>query len=701
MLCFKIRNIGFWEYLVYTIGLSVAFIMFGGLAVNWTLPFLHITDKPLSLWPVLICFDIFLVILGIIAYKRNSYFEAELKSPKFTLLDQIFIIIPFCFPFMAVIGAFLLNNHGTNIVTMILLGAIAVYVFLVVLFRDKLNENVFPWALWMIGLSLLLTISIRGWNLPAHDIIFEGKIFKVVNEQNIWRIKSSISNVYNSCISLNILPKIISSFSGIYNIEILYKLFFIIIFSSITTVIYNISKYILRGYESFLSSLFFIAPQAFFLEMSMEMRQSIALVFFALMILLFFSKNLARTTKKFLFVIFGFSMTVSHYSTSYIAFALFTLTYLLTSLYKKYEDGKIKKGKLHPTQKQEFYLTGILILLLLIFGFLWYSQISDTASNVIGIIKKTASNIQNIFLEDLKQPRSSLLDQFNLLQKYDYPLKAFENYKSSLLNNTNIAFPTKAASNMLPATSYVSPISFNLTFVKLIYIICESIKKLFIFFMFIGVIYYFKKEKLEISILAGIFLIFSLIIMILPIITVSYSFLRFFLQAMIILSPFSIWGSKKIFRSIGENKAIILLSLLIIIFFFYSSGFLPKFLGGNIPTLNLNNKGEMFETLYYHESEFISGIWLSNHWNQKDKIQLDNYAKSKLIFQEIDAKTMRDDIFTAFFKDNYIYLSYENQIHSRISKVFNYRLIIYTFPTEFLNENKNKIYNNGGSEIFK
>ena len=45
MLIFKIREVGFWEYLVYTIGLSIAFIMFAGLVVNWTLPFLHITDK--------------------------------------------------------------------------------------------------------------------------------------------------------------------------------------------------------------------------------------------------------------------------------------------------------------------------------------------------------------------------------------------------------------------------------------------------------------------------------------------------------------------------------------------------------------------------------------------------------------------------------------------------------------------------------
>ena len=45
MLMLKIREVRFWEYLVYTIGLSVSFIMFAGLAVNWILPWLHITNK--------------------------------------------------------------------------------------------------------------------------------------------------------------------------------------------------------------------------------------------------------------------------------------------------------------------------------------------------------------------------------------------------------------------------------------------------------------------------------------------------------------------------------------------------------------------------------------------------------------------------------------------------------------------------------
>jgi hypothetical protein len=52
-------------------------------------------------------------------------------------------------------------------------------------------------------------------------------------------------------------------------------------------------------------------------------------------------------------------------------------------------------------------------------------------------------------------------------------------------------------------------------------------------------------------------------------------------------------------------------------------------------------------------------------------------------------------------EDKYVYSSRANTIQKITFKFYNGGLLIYNFPTEFLNENKNLIYNNGGSEIFK
>ena len=164
MLMLKIREVRFWEYLVYTVGLSVSFIMFGGLAVNWILPWLHITDKPLALIPILTCFNIFLMAFWLIAWIRNQDLKPlNIKFPKLDTTNQIFFIIPIIFPVLSILGALFLNNHGPNYLTMIMLGGIAVYVLMIVIFREKLNENVYPWAILMISLALLLSFSMRSW----------------------------------------------------------------------------------------------------------------------------------------------------------------------------------------------------------------------------------------------------------------------------------------------------------------------------------------------------------------------------------------------------------------------------------------------------------------------------------------------------------------------------------------------------------
>jgi len=97
MLILKIRKIGFWEYLVYTIGLSIAFLMFGGLFINYALPLAGI-GKPLSIIPLLISFNVFLLVFWIIAYKRNKEILFEIRLPKLDWLNKIFFITPVIFP---------------------------------------------------------------------------------------------------------------------------------------------------------------------------------------------------------------------------------------------------------------------------------------------------------------------------------------------------------------------------------------------------------------------------------------------------------------------------------------------------------------------------------------------------------------------------------------------------------------------------
>src|SRR3989339_192772 len=315
MLCFKIRNIDFWEYLVYTVGLSISFIMFAGLIVNWTLPWLNITDKPLSLFPILICFNIFLIILGIIAYKINKDFKPrDFTLPKFDTLNNIFFTIPMFFPVLSILGAFLLNNHGPNILTMIMLGGIAVYVLLLTIFRKRWDKNIWPWAIWMIGLSILLSWWLRSWYVSGVDSNLEFLVFQLTKNNSFWSI-NNYRNAYNAMLSLTILPTILSNLSNTEN-HFVFKLLFQFLFSLVPLIMF----FIIQPY--------FIAIQ---------IRQAIAFVFFSLLFLIYLEKDLSLPTHKLFFVIFGISMIVSHYSTSYIALVLLVIINSINYISEKWK----------------------------------------------------------------------------------------------------------------------------------------------------------------------------------------------------------------------------------------------------------------------------------------------------------------------------------------------------------------------------
>lgn len=714
MLIFKVRTVKFWEYLVYIIGLSVAFIMFAGLIVNWTLPWLHITDKPLSLVPILVSFDIFLLVMWFFAVIRNFELPPfEIKTPKLDRTNQIFFIIPMIFPVLSILGALILNNHGPNILTMIMLGGIALYVFFLVLKREKLNENVYPWAILMISISLLLMYSLRSWFISGVDINLEFSVFNSTSSLSYWS-PSNYDHVYNAMLSLTVFPTVISSFLGLNKLYLI-KIFLEIIFPLVPLTIYLFSKKFIKSEFSFMGAFFFISQPMFILGyFGIPLRQQIAFLFFGLMLLVLFTKEIGRNMKSLLFAIFGFSMIVSHYSTAYIALAIFLLSYILILIYKGHEHRKIRKGKLHPHERTEFHLTGFLVILLLIFSFLWYTQVTDTADGLIDFTKKSFSNLGNIFNEDVQSQTQTPLSHFNIFNKNSenkpfnvIAYEAIDDYNKKYPNLNRYPNETYSDYQIKPKTtsSLIMPIKSSiLTTIlekrELVKIIGEII-------LFIGILYFLikqffnkKKATAEFGIHILVSLIFLLTLIVLPFSSVSYDLGRVYQQVLLILSPLILFGG---FLILKYKKGVIVVSLFVILYFLFLSSFNQQFLGGSDVSLNLNNVGSEYDSIYSSSSEINSGIWLFNHYGG-GLIYLDNLAYYKLAISSSPSfitKSVRGIFPQIITQDGYVYLGRSNTQLSLISKTYGKYSILYESPSTFLNNNKGKIYSNGESEIFK
>lgn len=709
MLCFKIRKLGFWEYLVYTIGLSISFIMFAGLFVNWVLPVIGITDNPLSLLPILLSFDIFIFALWFFAIKRNKDIEKfEMKFIELDTINNIFFIIPMVFPILSILGAFLINNHGPNILTMIMLGGIAIYVLLLTIFRKRMDENVWPWALLTIGLTILLNGWLRSWFVSGSDISLEYWVFQLTADNSYWTI-SGFNNTYNAMLSLNILPTILYNFIQI-NDQYIFKLIIPLLFSVMIPIIYLISRRILPCTFSFFAGLLFLFMPDFINWASIPIRQEIAFIFFGLMILVLLTKNIGYSIKNFFFVIFGLSMIISHYSTTYIALLIFLLLYIFNTISKIYNKSKIKKGKLPSSENSEIYLRFLPMLLLLIFAFLWYVQVSSTANGLINFAGESMSNLERIFSEDIRgggatDPIFGVLKKSNIpniLQKYEK-----ENLKYDL-SNTSEGFSKESYSNYavryLPSESLNSKIdSINIS--NLNYYIKQVISKIFQFFILFGLIYILRIKRINKE-MKNLFIVTSFIIFIflfLPLFTIYYNITRFIQQILIILVPLSIFGGKVLFEKIKVNSSLALASLLVLFLLFFS-GFASQLYGGDVAKMQLNNFGWDYNANYMFTQDYYGAGWLDNYNTFNNRVYADAIANLKLNSyggRLNDAKVNRNLIPMRITKQSYVYLSTINNIKNMGVFSISGVKMSYNFPIIFLEDNKNKVYNNGGSEIFK
>ncbi|MCE7698471.1 MAG: hypothetical protein K8E24_006405, partial [Methanobacterium paludis] len=355
----RLNKMEFLKKAVLSVGLSLFFMIFAGLILNSFYPILM---KPLSLSSVLISFNILLIALAIIAYMRNKddfnlgdmlnfnfHLGGKLKSP---------LIFPLIFPFMAILGTYLMNTTQNNIILMLMLFMIPLYLVVVVYLNDKIHPSTYPIAVWLIGLSLLLMYGLTSSYTIGRDVHGEFYSFQLAMANLHWNIYDYY-NPYNACLSVTILPVVYNVLSNIGG-EYIFKLFYGIIGSAIPLIVYIVSKKYIGKKYAFFAALLFVF-QLFFVSMLGAVRQEIAMLFFFLAVMVLFDSELdKKLPKKVLFLIFTFSLVVSHYTTAYVAFILMAAVLLVPFLM-----GLIKERKLVFTNFD-------LILVSLAFIAVWY-----------------------------------------------------------------------------------------------------------------------------------------------------------------------------------------------------------------------------------------------------------------------------------------------------------------------------------------
>ena len=670
----RLHKLGNIETLLYAVGLSVATLMFTGVFMNTVYPLFGISG-PISLKPLIITISVVVLALCVLSYIRDKDFA----DPSFIDIKEV-LSTPALFlcliPFLAIFGTYLVNFHHTNILLMFLIVIIALIVVLIG-FDKFIPKNLYPLAVFVIAISLLYHASLISMYVWGWDIYTELYLTNLVKMNSIWdpTVGGSSCNPMLSLVMLVPIYSIISNMSITWVFKIIYPL----LFSLVPLGLYRVFQKQTNERIAFLSCFFFVSLFTFYTEMLSLARQQIAELFLVLLILLMIDKHLNKIKRSFLFIVFGFSLAVSHYGLSYIYMfcliaAWIILIFMDSPAMLKLRDNfyskfGIKSEKLagNPVPlKVDRTISSTFVLLFIVFTLTWYMYVS--ASTVFYTIVHISDHIaSNIFTEFLNP-------------------EAVEGLRIIMREN-------------------VSPLH---SVLKYLHLITQ-------FFIAVGVLTLLLKRsemkfKKEYAAFAVVNFVICLGAIAVPYFSSSLATTRLYHITLFFLAPFCVIGGITVFRMVsrvvrtsrtnqGVRSSLKVLSMLFAILLLFNSGFIYEVAKDNPMSIALNTT---IDYPRFNHQEVLGAEWLYDVKNS-NKIYADGY-RSLLInsFERGQVRGIPVDI-DKIQEDLYIYFGSLNIKKKEVivADVKSARRI----TMEYINssqivDDRNKIYNNGGAQVY-
>jgi uncharacterized membrane protein len=689
----KLNKVSTIEALLYSVGLSVAFLMFIGFFMNTLYPPLGIPN-PISTSHLMITISIILIILSIISYQRNKNFSTSISINLKDLLSPsvLFLVL---LPILAVLGAYLVTFYDNNIILLLLIVLIALTVILAMF--DVIPARLYPFAIVMIALALLFHHAFIYFHLCGRcDGSYCYYLYTLVFKNSLW--DSTIGHSYNAMLSVVMLPTIYSkllNMDGMWVTKIIYSA----IYTMVPLALYQAYRKQINDKTAFLSVFFFMSFSVFYIMMREIPRQAIAELFFALFILLIVDKSMNKKIKAPLMIIFVAALAVSHYGLSYFFMVYLIVAWLLLFLMESshissskrylrsvYTTNSQNKNTTLPTIKT---LSATFITIYLVFALSWYMYVSS--SSVFTAIISIGDHIYS----------SIFTDFFNLISRENEVLHAL-------------------------GLKEVRPFFW----VRVNAIVQHTIQ----IFIIVGVIRLMAKHrelKFTREFVAMVFIstVILLTCIVLPFFSDKMDVSRIYHIALFLLAPCCILGGEtvwkyvsKAFRSISFKRSTYAKICLIILipYFLFNTGFVYEFTehptGNPVSFHRLKVSDEPLEKMAYYimhvpTQDFVSAVWLSEHKKDQSTIYTGWTSEFFLLhpypLPPTEPIRILDPPNMSIKKSDFVFL---RCLNVKDNIMFSKRTVtgadIYQFPYYNTSEitclvEKNRIYSNGGSEIYR
>jgi uncharacterized membrane protein len=712
----RIHKIGLIESLAYSVGLSLAFIMFSMAAINFILPLVGIS-RPISLLPVTATLAALTLILMAIAYVRDRGFtpKDEAKpSEKIYLSAVLFLILLLL---LTVLGVALIDAYQNNILLLICLIAVAGIVGLAA-FGKFIRPNIYPLAIFIIGLCLLYQTTLMSPYLIGSDIYTEYHFYQLVASSGFWN--ASIPSTVNSCLSITMLAPVYSLLLNIDGVWV-FKAIYPLLFALVPLILFHIFSQQMSRKKAFIAAFFFIAVPTFSLEMIILCRQQIAELFLALVILLLVDRKLSLGAKLTLAIIFAASIVVSHYSIGFIGFIYMGLflpfVFLLRSrLFKKAwgwltaKLGGLPKSLLsrQPTPAK---LLIIVVIIYFVAGFAWYGTIAS------GVNLNLLSRLWTGQTATITTGLTEIVTEPTETTEPTKPIAFFDFSSRDLLIQTALGLDFPQASPQGKG-----------------FRILQYITQLFLIAGFIRLLFRpkdlrFTTEYIALSVTSALLILACIFI---PYFANQLNTTRMYHIALITLAPFCILGGEGIWLGISllwrktrhvvrgfslasgeDNQAFLgFMALGILIpYFLFTSGFIYEVTGQKV-TDRIDTPYSIALSSYrldlagaFYWQDGAAAQWLTQHATDETRVYADHHTYRLIWFYDFPGQITSFPYNASHLPvDSYIYLSTWNTDKSELNFAVGPGLRKHVSFSSIpgLNtamEGKNRVYSNGGAQI--
>ncbi|MHA1834037.1 MAG: DUF2206 domain-containing protein [Candidatus Baldrarchaeia archaeon] len=650
----KLEEFNWIEIILFSVGFSIAFLMFAGLLIN-ELCFLIGFLQPLSLMPLLVILNSLILIGGVLVYRRSESVELH-NSNSFHF--PLFALLYVCLPILSIIGAVWINAYNGNILLLITILAISLLFIIGILIEKLLPSKLYPLAIIMIAITLLYHNSlISNYTIAfGSDVPIELYVFKTTQNSAYWNSTNPFFGdiqygSLQSMLSITILPSIYSSLLNLDSTWT-FKIIFPLIFSFVPLALYQLWKRFIGEKRAFLSTFLFMAYGTFYNEMLGLNRQIIAELFFVLLLLLVLNKKMKMSSKIICFIVFSFGLVTSHYGLSAIFLFFIFLSFVLLFVVNQ------------PSKN----ITANMVILFSVVMFVWYIYTSSSATF-------------NTFLEWGNHIYSQLGEFFNPASRGQEVLKGL-----------GLEAPPTIWNMFSRAFAYVTEFLIVVGFFGII-TKRASVRV--------------KRDYFTLSLIAMAFLAALILV---PGLANTMNMSRFYHVLLFFLAPLCALGAEVLVRFLSKRKAhiftAILLLCVLIPYFLFQTGFVYEVTGSESWSIPLS-KYRMDPLRLYGSFGYIDAYsapgaqWLSKN---VDVVNSQLYADGASRNYVLTAYGM---IYRGYVNglsnttkvagDGVVYLSTLNVVYGKIV----YGRVWNTSELSFVFKDLNAVYSNGGSEVYE